>query len=172
MPRIFLKKTILPVLKVLDAEYQKASMLTTPIANDLMFSFARNAVVTVGGWLEDGFDETAELSIIKLKKLNIQTFIHEQIGFIYGFNYKKHVSRAVSMSFGAHGLEYIESKVGASDIAILSATLEKIEKWRNSAAHSMATIHVVPKQIISEVNLLYPILRKFVKSAKQYIDLL
>lgn len=166
---VFLKTEIYSVLSLIDAEYKKIYSITTIKNAKLMKSYAQIAIIAVGGWIEDGLEELALLSISKLTVIDNQEHITKLVDKIYGFSYKHHFSQMIILTYGAHGLEYIESKVGDSDIAILTSSLGTLKKWRDDVAHSHRTaIPCNPEQVIKEFNKIFPILKKFEKYAREY----
>ena len=61
--------------------------------------------------------------------------------------------------------EFIESKTGDANIAILDSVLAKLKKWRDLAAHSHANvIQCDPSRIILEFEKIFPILKKIEKN--------
>ena len=166
---VYPKTEIFSVLSLIEKEYKKIYNITTPRNGKLMKSYAQIAIIALGGWIEDGLEELTQLSIVKLREIGNQKKATKFIDQIYGFNYDYHFSKAMMLSFGAHGLEFIESKVGDSDIAILNSSLNKLKKWRDKVAHSHRT--VIPcnlTQVIREFNIIFPILKQLEKYAKEY----
>lgn len=163
------KTEILSVLSLIQKEYKKIYNITTPRNGKLMKSYAKIAIIAIGGWLEDGLKELAQLSIIKLQETKNQDKATKFVGQIYGFSYRYHFSQAIMFSFGVHGLEFIELKIGDADIARLSSSLGKLKKWRDEVAHSHRTaIPCNPTQIIQELNIIFPILKKIEQYAREY----
>ena len=166
---VFSKTEILSVLSLIQAEYTKIYSITTVKNTKLMKAYAQMAIIAIGGWLEDGLDELAQLSIAELSSIDRQNHTTNLVKRIYGFDYKDDFSKAIMLTFGAHGLEFIELKVGDSDIAILKSSLETLKVWRNHTAHSQRnTIIFNPAQVINEFNKIFPILKKIDKYARKY----
>lgn len=171
MPRIYLfsKTEINAMLTILDKEYKKVYYMGTKKSTRLMQAFSKMAVLAIGGWLEDGIKQITKLSTSKLKEIKNQEKIENMVSRIYGFKYEDHFTRGILWSFGAHGFEYIETEVGSADIARLSSTLNNLKTWRDVAAHSHSRIIPCnPNQIITEMNNIFPILKKIEASAKKY----
>lgn len=166
---VYTKTEILPVLLIIEKEYNKIYYITTHRNGELMKSYAKIAIIAIAGWLEDGLKELAQLSIIKLREINNQEKATKSVGQIHSFTYKNHISQAIIISFGVHCLEYIEAQVGDTDIAKLSSSLGKLKIWRDEVAHSHRTaIPCNPTQIIRELNIILPILKKIEKYARVY----
>lgn len=166
---IFLKTEILSVLSLIETKYVEIYPIATVKNAKLMKSYAQIAIIAIGGWLEDGLKELTKLSIINLNDLDRQDKITKMVESIYGFSYTGHFSKAIILTYGIHGYEYIETKVGDSDIAILSSSLGLLKSWRDDVAHSHRTaIPCNPTQVIIEFKKIFPILKKIEKYAREY----
>lgn len=166
---VFAKGEILSVLFVLDREYKRAYAVPTASNVRLMKTYAKMAVIAAGGWVEDGLKDLMNVSISKLKSAATQTKIQGLVKDIHGFSYPWHFSRGMIMTFGAHGLEFIEAYVGDADIARLTSALGNIRTWRDDVAHSHAAVITSdPSRVIREVGLIFPILKKIEISARLY----
>lgn len=171
MVHIFTKKEILTSLNILNNDYQKAYKVASSKNTLLLKIYSKIAVITAAGWIEDGMRSLAEISTIKLKDLNGQKRLKNRVDNIFGCSYKNHFSKALSLAFGAHGLEYIENKIGATDLAILESFMGNLKSWRDDAAHSYSlTIKTNPEMIILEINKILPILKQIESSARKYGD--
>ena len=165
---IFAKTEVLAALSVLDREYKKAYKRPSPRNNRLLKAYSKMAVITAGGWVEDGIKSLMEMSILKLKELDGQKRLKNEADHIWGFRYY-HFSKGMMFAFGAHGLEYVERKIGSTDLAILSSSFGKLKTWRDDAAHSHATtIRSNPTMVIGEMNIIFPILKKIEASTREY----
>lgn len=169
---IFAKSDISSVLSLLNREYKKVYGVSTPQNVRLMKIYAKMAVIALGGWIEDGMKNLMGISIDELQEVLNQNNLKKMVGSIYGFSYEWHVSKMIVYAFGAHGLEYIESEVGDSDIARLSSSLGNLKTWRDNAAHSHATVLICnPEMVIRELNAIFPILKKMERGARTYRNL-
>lgn len=166
---VYAKTEIISVLSILNKEYNHIYNVGTLKSIKLMKAYAKMAVIALGGWLEDGQQELAQLSIIKLRENENQHKLSEMLDNIYGFSYSSHFSKSLILAFGAHGFEYIKSQVGDANIQILSSVLGNLKQWRDSASHSYVTlIPCNPSRVINEMNRIFPILKKIEKSARDY----
>lgn len=167
---VFAKTEILSSLKVLESEYQKAYVIASPQNTRLMKAYSKISVITLGGWIEDGMKDLTDISTDNISNPDNQNKLSYMLGKINGFNYH-HVSKKIIYTFGVHGLEFIENKVGSADMARLSSSLNNLKAWRNPASHShVVTIPCDPSRIIIELNRIFPILKNMEKSARLYRD--
>lgn len=165
---IFAKKEILSVLVLLDREYKKASSGATKKDTQLMITYAKMAIIAISGWIEDGIKDLSFLSILKLKELPRQKILISLIEGIHGCSYN-HFSKAIIISFGAHGFEFLEKNIGDSDLAIVKNFLGNLKKWRDDIAHSyVAKIPRDPSGIIKEISSIFPILRSIEQCIRKY----
>jgi len=170
--QIFTKTEILTPLAILDRGYNKASKVPSSRNNQLLKIYSKIAVITAGGWIEDGMKSLVEISAIKLRDNNGQCRLRGDVEFIFGFSYKQHFSKALMFAFGAHGLEYIEDEIGATDLVVLESSLGNLKSWRDHAAHSYSVIiSATPTRVIGEMSKIIPILKKIEKSTKKYRDI-
>lgn len=166
---VFAKGEILSVLNILEREYQKTAKLPSLTNNRLLKSYSKMAVIAAGGWVEDGIKSLMQISIERLNDLNGQTRLTNEADNIWGFGYKRHLSKGMMLAFGAHGLEFVERVVGSTNIAILSSSLGNLKAWRDDAAHSyVLTIKCNPAMVIKEIEKIFPILKHIEKCAREY----
>lgn len=166
---VFAKGEILSVLNILEREYQKTSKLRSPTNSRLLKSYSKMAIVAAGGWVEDGIKSLMQISTARLKDLNGQTRLINEADNIWGFGYKKHFSKGIMLAFGAHGLEFVETSVGPTNITILNSSLGKLKTWRDGAAHSyVLTIKCNPAMVIKEVERIFPILKQIEMCTREY----
>jgi len=166
---IFLKKEIAADLFLINKEYQKIYFENTPRSTRLLKIYSRMALINLCGWVEDELKKLGNLSVENLKENRSRDLVNNHTAKIYGFDYDKHLSLRLILTFGVHGFEFIESKTGDANIAILDSVLAKLKKWRDLAAHSHANvIQCDPSRIILEFEKIFPILKKIEKSARKY----
>lgn len=168
---IFAKTEITSTLKILEKEYLKLYLVSTPQSTNLMKLYSKMAIVTLGSWIEDGMKELAQISIIQLGEVKTQDKIIKMVSEIYGFNYSSNFSTSIVYSFGPHGLEFIESSIGSKNLAKLSSEFGNLKSWRDAAAHSYsAVINCDPSRAIQVFDDIFPILKKIEKCAREYRD--
>lgn len=166
---IFAKTDILAVLNIINGEYMKALSASSAKNNRLLKTYSKMAVITAGGWVEDGIKSLMEISGTKLRNVDGQKRLEHLSKRISGFSYERHFSRGVMYAFGAHGLEFIEKQLGQNDLIQLGSSLGNLKKWRDDAAHSHAVhIKATPSIIIKEIGLMFPILKNIESSARKY----
>lgn len=166
---IFSKTEVLAVLKNINTEYKVLYFQDTPKSARLMKTYSKIAVIELCGWIEDGLKNLAKLSIEKLKVRRVRKDVNNFIEGINGFKYDSHFSKIMMLAFGAHGFEFIESRVGDADIARLRSVLGNLKNWRDDSAHShIITIPCDPSHIIKEMDIIFPILKKIEINARIY----
>lgn len=166
---IFAKTEVTKTLELIVRKYLAAYDVHNADNTRLMHLYSGMAVITLSGYLEDGMDGLVDIT---LKSLSVdgRKRLQESRGGIHGASYG-HLSKRIAIAFGSHGLEFIESYVGPSDIAILSSTLGTLKKLRDEAAHShKGAILRNPSMILSDFIKIHPILRKIEKGARLYRD--
>ena len=163
---IFSPIEINKVLKLIEEEYSVAYSGIDEKSTELMQLYSTMAVLTLSGWLEDGMKELVNLSMPGLSVIGQKRLVDRTR--VNGSSYE-HLTKRLGAAFGSHGLEFIESEVGASDIAILTSILATLKNLRNDASHSYAAvISKNPTAILSDANKLLPILGKIEIYAKLY----
>lgn len=168
----FAKTEILSSLKVIEREYNKIYNITTPQNTQLMKSYAKIAVIALGGWVEDGMKNFTNISTNKIADVKNQQKINEMLDHIYGFSYKAHIFKKIVYTFGVHGLEFIESEIGDTNMSRLSSSLNNLKTWRDLASHShVKVISWDPSRVISELETIHPILKNIEKNARKYRDI-
>lgn len=156
------KKHILDTIVKLDRLYN-----STPTSEATFYS--KLAIIELCGWIEYCMDNIAEH--FANRHLRTQPFKNsfEAIkNSNYGFDYKRNFRKMLSQTIGLHNMERIEYTLN-SDIAILDATLNNLKLLRDDAAHTyigITTTYQSPSVTKSQLQIIYPILKKFSKEIR------
>lgn len=158
------KKHILATIVRLNRLYDSAPPIEATY-------YSKLAIIELCGWIELSMDNIAEhFGNKKLKTRPFQDSFRTLIEKNYGFAYKRNFRNVLSKTIGLHNMEKIESKINADGgIIVLDSTLEILGNLRNDAAHThigTTTTYQSPSVTISQLEIVYPILKKFSKEIK------
>lgn len=135
----------------------------------LLHLYAGMAIITLSGYLEDGMNGVVDISHRGLSA-DSQKNLLEGTKRVNGASYD-HFRKRLVLAFGYHGLDFIESHVGSSNIVILKSKLGNIKKLRDETAHSHSnTIRRSPGEVLSDFEGILPILKKIEEGARLYRD--
>jgi hypothetical protein len=158
---MIVKKNILSSLKKLDILYN-ISMTSTSHSDSVFYS--RLAVLELGSWLEESFDDIVARSLKgKLKTVQFKDILRGYIKATHGFKYKKHFRPLMIRAIGLYQMEKIHNYLDSSgQLQILESTLDTISDKRNPAAHTSfigTPSYPAPSTTLGQLDRLYPILR-------------
>ena len=131
--------------------------------------FSKLAIIELCGWIEDSFDDLAKQYAKKnLKDAKNIKYFDGRIKKIHGFDYMENIRPLLIMLVGLRKFETIENKLNKNyEMDKLKATLERLAKKRNEAAHShiydennVIRSFDAPSKIYSDWKDVYDILKK------------
>ena len=165
----FVETEINSTLKLIESLYRLAYVGEREDDVKLLGLYSKMSVVSLSGWVEDGMKGVADM-VLEGLGATAQARLQKKQNEIHGASYE-HFANRLLLAYGAHGLDFIESRVTDVDMQVLKSTLGTLKNARNDVSHSYKVkILRSPDIILTDFIKIYPILKRFEQAAQFYRD--